>query len=214
MANLVGSKPGCNSAWAVWEPATDSVALNLLQVGHDDGWWRKTSGYLGTKGENPVMPTESDVSTIASAVEDDRRGAQSERVRGGMRAAAQRGFYVFARAPYGYRKVPVRDNGVRRHKLELDPPASTTVRWIFDLRIEGATELEIAAELSASRATPPTVGRWDTRHVRRILGNEAYCGAAVAAKQDMQNPKTAVRTLGAFPAIITTQEFYQVRRME
>lgn len=159
------------------------------------------------------MATESDRLTITSAVEEDRRRAHSERVRRGMRAAAQRGFYVFARAPYGYRKVPVRDNGVRRFTLEPDPPASETVRWIFALRIEGATELEIAAELNASRANPPTVGRWDTRHVRRILGNEVYCGTAVAAKQDMAHPETAVRALGAFPSFVAPREFDQAQRM-
>ncbi len=159
------------------------------------------------------MATESDTAVIPSATEEDRRRAHSERVRRGVRAAAQRGFYVFARAPYGYRKVPVRDNGVRRFTLELDPPASTTVRWIFDLRIEGATELEIAAELNASRPNPPTVGRWESRHVRRILGDEAYCGTAVAARQDMANPETAVRVQDAFPAIVTTQEFDQAQRM-
>lgn len=159
------------------------------------------------------MTTESDMATTASAAEDTRRRAQSERVRRGMRAAAQQGFYVFARAPYGYRKVPVWNNGVRRFTLELDPPASTTVRWIFDLRIEGASELEIAAELNASRTNPPTVWRWETRHVQRILGDEVYCGTAVAARQDMQNPETAVRALDAFPAIVTTQEFDQAQRM-
>ena len=63
---------------------------------------------------------------------------------------------MFAHAPYGYRKVPAQDRGIPRFKLELDPPACYTVRWIFELRLEGASEPEITAELNA---TPP--GRQD-----------------------------------------------------
>ena len=167
-----------------------------------------------TKGVDLVMANENIMAEIASASREYQRRSHSERVRRGMRAAAQQGFYVFAHAPHGYRKIPVWDNGVRRYKLELDPPASETVRRIFDLRLEGATELEIAAELNASGVNSPTVAGWNTEHVRRILSNEVYCGTAVAAKQDMANPETAVRVPNAFPAIVTPQEFEQVQRMQ
>ena len=130
-----------------------------------------------------------------------------------MGEAAQRGFYVFARAPYGYRKVPVWDNGVRRFTLELDPPASDTVRWIFDRHLEAATALEITAEPNASGVNSPAVGGWTVEHVRRILDNEVYCGTAMAAKQDMANPDTAVKVPNAFPAIITQQKFEHAQRM-
>ena len=160
------------------------------------------------------MATDNNMAAIVSGIEEYQRSDHSERVRRGMRTAAQRGFYVFAQAPYGYRKVVVRDQGLRRYKLELDPPAPETVRTIFVLRLEGAAEFEIAAELNASGANPPTVGRWETRHVRRILGSEVYCGTAVAAKRDMANPETAVRVPNAFPAIVTPQEFDRAQRME
>ncbi len=87
------------------------------------------------------------------------------------------------------------------------------MEWIFDLRLEGTSEFEIAAELNASRAGAPSTSRWNTRDVRRILANEVYCGTAVAARQDMRNADTAVRVPNAFPAIVTQQEFEQVQRM-
>ncbi len=157
---------------------------------------------------------EPDENAIPTDPFDLQRRRHSEQVRRGMRAAAQRGFYVFANAPYGYRKVATWDRGVRRYKLELDPPDSETVRMIFDLRLAGASLLEIAAELNAGGAKAPTVGRWRGQHVRRILGNEVYCGTSVAAKQDMQDPDTAVRAPNAFPAIVTQQEFDQVQNMK
>ena len=160
------------------------------------------------------MATENNVAGFHWALQERRRMAHAVRVRQGMRVAAQRGFYVFAQAPYGYRKVAVREHGIRRYKLELDPPVSDTVRWIFDLRIEGATDREIAAELNTSGFHPPTGGRWQIVHVRRILANEVYCGTALAAKQDMANPETAVRTPNAFPAIVSPEKFAQVQRMQ
>ncbi len=167
-----------------------------------------------TKGVDLVMANENIEADIVAYTEEYQRRAESRRIRRGVWAAARRGFYVFAQAPYGYRKVAVRDQRVRRYKLELDPPASDTVRWIFDRRLEGATEREIAAELNASGVNPPTGGRWEIRHLRRILVNEVYCGTAMAAKQDMANPETAVRVPNAFPAIVTPQEFDQVQRMQ
>ena len=185
--------------------------LNRISRG---GEINEHQAWLAANGVDLFMATENNIAAIVSGIAEYQRRNHSERVRRGMRRAAQRGFYVFAQAPYGYRKVVVRDRGLRRYKLELDPPASDTVRRIFDLRLEGATELEIAAELNASGDNPPTVGRWEVRHVRRVLGNEVYCGTAVAAKQDMQNPETAVRVPNAFPAIVSPDEFQQVQLME
>ena len=144
---------------------------------------------------------------------DFSRRAHSEHVRRGMRAAAQRGFYVFANAPYGYRKVAVWDRGVRRHKLELDPPASETVRWIFDLRLHGTSEGEIAAELNARGDRLPAINPWNVTHVRRILRNEIYCGTILVGRQDTEDADSVVRVVNAFPAIVTQQEFDLVQRM-
>ncbi len=151
--------------------------------------------------------------TSVSSMADVLRSEHSQRVRRGMRDAAQQGFYVFSNAPYGYRKVVVWDRGIRRHKLELDPPASETARWVFDLRLEGASASQIAAELNARAARPPAISRWNVKQVRRILGNEVYCGTNLAAGQDMANPDRAVRVVNAFPAIVTQQEFDAVQRM-
>ena len=168
---------------------------------------------LAAHGVELISVTVSEAGVPVSGIGEYLTSQHSERVRRGMRAAAQRGFYVFANAPYGYRKVAAWDQGVRRFKLELDPPASETVRMIFDLRLQGASLLEIAAELNAVGARAPSVGRWRARNVSRILGNEVYCGASVAARQDMQDPDTAVRTPNAFPAIVSQEEFDRVQRM-
>jgi len=42
----------------------------------------------------------------------------------GMRESASRGFYVSAKAPYGYQKIKVNDAGKERFKLEPISPES------------------------------------------------------------------------------------------
>ncbi len=100
-----------------------------------------------------ISASELSLRALGPAVGAMLREQYSLRVRRGMRAIAQRGFYAFANAPCGNRKIPVWDGDLRRHKLEPDPRASETVRWIFDLRLEGATHLEIVAELGPRRQT-------------------------------------------------------------
>ena len=168
---------------------------------------------LAAHGVELISVTVSEAGIAVSGIGEYLTSEHSEPVRRGMRAAARRGFDVFANAPYGYHKVGTWDRGVRRFKLEPDPPASETVRMIFNRHLSGASLLEIAAELNAIGARSPTVGRWRARHVSRILSNEVYCGASVTASQDMQDPDTAVRAPNAFPAIVSQEEFDRVQRM-
>ena len=99
--------------------------------------------------------TEPDANALPTDPFELQWRRHSEQVRRGMRVAAQRGSYVFANAPYGYRKVAAWDRGVRRYELEPDPPASETVRMIFDLRLHGASKPEIAAELNGVGGSGP-----------------------------------------------------------
>ena len=161
---------------------------------------------LAAHGVELISVAVSEAGIPVSGIGEYLTSEHSEQVRRGMREVAQRGFYVLANAPYGYRKVAAWDRGVRRYKLEPDPPASETVRMIFDLRLAGASRLEIAAELNAIGARAPSVGRWRGQPVNRILSNEVYCGASVAARRDMQAPDTAVRAPNAFPAIVSQEE--------
>ena len=60
---------------------------------------------------------------IIESVDEFYSGNLAQEVVRGMREAASRGFWVTPNAPYGYRKVYVKDGAKKRPKLELDPPA-------------------------------------------------------------------------------------------
>ncbi len=66
-----------------------------------------------------------------------------------MREAASRGFWVTSYAPYGYRRVYVQDGAKKRPKLELDPPADSVVRRIFDMALQGKSILDITKDLNS-----------------------------------------------------------------
>ena len=156
---------------------------------------------------------EPDENELGDGLADLERRRRAERVQRGLRVAAERGFYILPRPPYGYRKIAVSDQGTRRYKLEQDPQTVGTVRRIFNARLQGATQRDIAQQLNLDGILSPTGHRWTIGQVRVILSNEVYCGISVANRRAMSNPETAVRVPNAFPAIISQDEFDQVQSM-
>ena len=156
-------------------------------------------------------PDENELGDVLAELE---RRRHAERVQMALRLAAQRGFYIFPRAPYGCRKIAVIDQGTTRYKLEPDPHTVGTARRIFDARLQGTTERDIAEQLNQSAIPSPAGYRSTLRQVQSILSNEVYCGTNVANRQAMSNPATAVRVPNAFPAIISQDEFDTVQQMK
>ena len=150
---------------------------------------------------------------FTAALADLERRRHSAGVQRGMRVAAERGFYTLARAPYGYRKILVSDRGTTSPKFEPDPQTVGTVRIIFDARLQGATQQEIAQRLNGSGIPSPTKHQWDIAQVRIILRNEVYCGTMVR-RRAMSDPATAVRVPSVFPAIISQDDFDKVQQMK
>ena len=106
----------------------------------------------------------------------------------------------------------VQDGAKKRPRLELDPPADAVARRIFDLALQGRSNLDIVKTLN-SEGIPTTNGkRWLKTTIHAMLTNEAYTGALVwgAKARDKAEP---VRVEDSFPAIVTKQEFQRVARM-
>ena len=157
-----------------------------------------------------IEPDENELGDGLNDLEQRRHSAGVQR---GMRVATERGFYKSSRAPYGYREILVSDRGTTSPKFEPDPQTVGTVRIIFDTRLQGATQREIAQRLNGSGIPSPTKHQWDIAQVRIILRNEAYCGTMVR-RRVMSDPTTAVRVPNGFPAIISQEDFDKVQRMK
>ncbi len=70
-----------------------------------------------------------------------------------MRESARRGFYVASYAPYGYRKVKVKDGGKERPKLELQQHEAQVVLRLFKEVTLGQGLVEIVKQLNREGIT-------------------------------------------------------------
>ena len=133
----------------------------------------------------------------------------AQEVMRGMREAARRGFWVSPLVPYGYRKIYVHDGAKKRPKLELDPPADSVVRRIFDMVLQGRSILDVTKTLNSEGVASSRGKRWLKTTVHNVLLNEAYAGTltwGATAKDGIG----AVRVEDAVPAIVSGEEFRRV----
>jgi site-specific DNA recombinase len=96
-----------------------------------------------------------------------------------MRESAARGFYLSSKAPYGYRKIRVKDGNKERTKLELEPAEASVVADIYDGVINGKGLTEIVRGLNEKGIPGPKGKGWGKTGVYKILTNEIYTGVFV-----------------------------------
>ena len=157
-------------------------------------------------------PTGKLMEAIIESVDEFYSENLAQEVVRGMREAASRGFWVVTYAPYGYRKVYVQDGVKKRPRLELNPPADTVARRIFDMALKGQSNLDIVKTLNSEGIPTSNGKRWLKTTIHAMLTNEAYTGTLVwgSNAKDKAEP---VRVEDAFPAIVTQQEFQRIARM-
>lgn len=94
-----------------------------------------------------------------------------------MREAVRQGFWPGARAPFGYRSVPVEVRpGVVHHRLEVDPVEAELVREVFTLYIAGSGAKSVARTLNQRGRRTRLGALWSKSRVILILGEEALTG--------------------------------------
>ncbi len=127
-----------------------------------------------------------------------------------MRESASRGFYLSSRAPYGYRKIKVRD-GLKEHtKLEIDEFQSRVLASIFDEVVGGKGLMEVVKGLNSRGITGPKGKGWAKTSLRKMLGNEVYTGAIVWGRHSKRGLQP-IRMENACPAIVDRETFQQAQ---
>ena len=114
----------------------------------------------------------------------------SQKIRAALRSRMERGDFISAFAPYGYRKDPA-----DRHRLLVDEEAAEVVRRIFRLAAAGRRTGDIAGELNAGRIPTPAAyrrrqrregdgdpGRWSSSMLCKLLRNPVYLGQTAQGK--------------------------------
>jgi site-specific DNA recombinase len=129
-----------------------------------------------------------------------------------MRESASRGFYVSAKAPYGYQKIKVNDACKERFKLEPVSPYSSIIKMIYSEYVRGTGVKSIVKTLNGEGIPSPHKKEWNKAQVHNILHNESYTGTLVWCKTSMRK-LAPIRVENAWPALVDKTIFDTVQRM-
>ena len=134
-----------------------------------------------------------------------------EEITRGLRESASRGFFLTSKAPYGYRRVKVKDGDKERPKLEIEPSQTPIVKSIFNDVTGGKGLKEIVKELNGRGIPGPSGKSWTKTTLHKILTNEVYTGTLVWGRESKRN-LAPVRVEHAWPAIIDKDTFEAVQK--
>ena len=148
-------------------------------------------------------PTGKLMEAIIESVDEFYSENLAQEVVRGMREAASRGFFLASRAPFGYKRIKVKDGGKERPTLEVDPVAAPVVKEVFESSLRGNGLKEICRDLN-NRGITNRGKRWHKAGIHYLLTNETYTGTCVwgrTSKGDM--PADPVRVEGAWEALVS-----------
>lgn len=108
----------------------------------------------------------------------------NRRLQRGRIAAVKEGKFIGSKAPYGYKKVKLKND--KGQTLEPVPEEAEVVRMIFSLYVDGEKQEDgemrrlgiylIAKKLNALHIPPMNRGYWTSSSIRDILINPVYIG--------------------------------------
>ena len=102
----------------------------------------------------------------------------------GRLLSVQNGNFIGQHAPYGYRKVAIKEGKRKCHTLEPHPDEAPVVKLIFDLYRKGYGCNKLRDELLARGVKPPKGEKfWSHTTLRGMLLNEHYLGKVVWYKK-------------------------------
>lgn len=124
----------------------------------------------------------------------------------GRLLSVQNGNFIGQKAPYGYRKIEIKEGKKKCFTLEPDPETAHIVKMIFELYRDGYGATRIADKLDSLHVPAPQGEKWSPHSIPRTLGNEHYLGKVV------WNKRATVRTIRDGDVVISrpTAEDYLI----
>ena len=90
--------------------------------------------------------------------------------------SVQNGNFIGQSAPYGYRKIQIKEGKRTVHTLEPDPEQAPVVKRIFEMYRDGLGSVKIADALNAEHIPAPKGKRWMRESIPSMLANVHYLG--------------------------------------
>ena len=94
----------------------------------------------------------------------------------GRLLAVQNGNYIGQKAPYGFKKIEIKEGKTKCHTLEPIPDQAEVVKMIFEMYAQGIGTTTIADKLNAMHIPAPSGGEWVRECMTTMLGNPHYIG--------------------------------------
>ncbi|MBU5257228.1 recombinase family protein [Tissierella praeacuta] len=159
----------------------------------------------------------------------------SMKVKSSQKTKRQRGEFIGAFAPYGYKK-----NSKKKNHLVVDRKISHIVRKIFEMKVEGYSSKAIADELNRLGIQTPQAykesngsnfstgfannkSKWQAKMINRIIENRVYLGDLEQGKRTRLNYKSNkeikvtqddwIKVEGTHEAIVTETMFNVANKM-
>lgn len=155
--------------------------------------------------------------TIQAAVDEQHSKMTALKVRSGMRARAEEGFFPGGSVPLGYKLEFAEKRGTKiKHRLAVDPDHAPVVRMIFDLYLQGLGIKAITTKLNADKVPRRSGGKWYSSTVGYILRTQTYVGRHVYRPTDWRTKKTVHRSEWIeipCPSILDESTFQNVQRL-
>ena len=182
--------------------------------------------------ENKTDDKKSFEITIKNIINDLYAKDISQKVSSTKQAKMKQGYFIGTFAPYGYKAVR-KDKG---KVLIVDEKVREVVELIFDLTYKGASQIEIARELTKKYTTPwqymktgevlrssDNKKQWSPSAIGQFFRNEVYIGNMV---QGMHEKKSVRKEKGAYKpleewirvehtheAIIDEGKFFEIQNL-
>ena len=194
--------------------------------------------YCAEQFENDGSPTSNIIKSVKRSMAGEYSRELSTKVFQGACRLIQMGFKQGGTAGYGLRRMLVDQSGsskgvlsIGEHKslqtdrvvLALGPDHEVEeVRGVYRAFLEEKlTEAEIAERLNTRGLTTDLGRAWTRGTVHQLLTNEKYLGNNVyhrtsfkLKRKHVQNPPDMwIRVPGAFPAIVTPEDFLRVQEI-
>ena len=93
--------------------------------------------------------------------------------------SVQNGNYIGNTAPYGYRKIQIREGKKKCFTLEPIPEEARVVKLIFEMYRDGHGSHKIARTLNEMGIKSKKGGKWSPESLKRMRCNEHYIGKVV-----------------------------------
>lgn len=101
----------------------------------------------------------------------------------GRLLSVQNGNFIGNTAPYGYRKVAIKEGKKKCHTLEPIPEEARIVKWIFEMYRDGYGSHKVARTLNEAGIKTKKGTKWAPESLKRMRCNEHYIGKVVWNKR-------------------------------